>query len=444
VTPFVVMVPRMGPPFDRHPTTPAQIRGAAASLSRSEGDLDGVMNALEGPAQAAADAVDGQLDGQITVPIATPQSQALDSKVGARLCRGSVKAFADCVELFNAGVDDINERWEHARANDFFVADDVDDHDGAVEDARSEEAAALRREYRRLEEQLDNDAAGLAGILRMPTLSAIGSLERFQNAVDIRTTNMGKPEYVALGDSYSAGTGAGDYKPHSGDTNPYRSANAYPELLADRLGLNLDHRAVNGATTDGIQDQLTTLGPDTEYVTITAGGNNVGFGEAVTDSVTGDGTAAIENSRDQIENELPEDLDALYSEIRERAPNATVVVGTYPQLVDGRPGGQVSVDEEKAMNEAADDLADVIQEQADEHGFDVADVRDRFDGHEADAYSHYYYDRGTQLHDRDQPWINEIDVRWRNLFNDERFVESYHPNADGHEGYADEFEKHMD
>jgi hypothetical protein len=36
--------------------------------------------------------------------------------------------------------------------------------------------------------------------------------------------------YVALGDSYSSGTGAGNYDPASGSCN--RSANAYPNLWA--------------------------------------------------------------------------------------------------------------------------------------------------------------------------------------------------------------------
>ncbi|CAM5263287.1 SGNH/GDSL hydrolase family protein OS=Streptomyces cyaneofuscatus OX=66883 GN=G3I52_18395 PE=4 SV=1 [Streptomyces cyaneofuscatus] len=36
--------------------------------------------------------------------------------------------------------------------------------------------------------------------------------------------------YVALGDSYSSGVGAGDYLPDSGDCR--RSANAYPQLWA--------------------------------------------------------------------------------------------------------------------------------------------------------------------------------------------------------------------
>ena len=429
----------MGPPFDRHPTTPAQIRNAAAGLSRSEGQLDGVMNAFAGPAQAAADAVDGELDGQITVPAGSVVESALESKAGARLCRGAVNAFADCVELFDTGVDDINERWEHARTNDFFVGDDVDDRESEIDDARSAEAAALRAEYRVLEATLDTDAESLAQILRALPVIGLEELKNFQAGVDARSANEGRPEYVALGDSYSAGTGAGDYKPYAGDTNPYRSENSYAELLADRLELDLDHRAVNGATTDGIADQLHTLGPDTEYVTLTAGGNNVGFSKAVRNSLLGDGKASIEESRQQIEDELPEDLDALYTEIRERAPNATIVVGTYPHLVDGERGGLLSDAEESDMNDAADELAAKITEAAEEAGFEVADVRERFEGHESDDSGEYHYEGPVLVQDEPRdPWIHGLAI---NPFNDPVYVESFHPNEDGHEAYANEFEE---
>ncbi|UPK76073.1 SGNH/GDSL hydrolase family protein [Nocardioidaceae bacterium SCSIO 66511] len=430
----------MGPPFEHYPSTPGAIRGTANGMSTAAADLDAVMTALDGPSQAAADAVDGELDGKITVPVGSVQEEALASAAGARVCRGAVDTFADCVELFDKGVDDINERWKHAKANDFFVPDDADDRKDKIADARSEEEAALRAEYRSLEETLDSDAETVADLLLQWPSLAMPKLEAFQSEVGDRAAMMNNPEYVALGDSYSAGTGAGKYKDYPGDgPNPYRSENAYPELLADRLNLNLDHRAVNGATTTDIQDQLHTLGPDTEYVTITAGGNNVGFGDAVRDSVTGDGTGSIEESRRQINEELPEDLDALYAEIRARAPNATIVVGTYPQLVDGEGGGPLSNAEETAMNEAQGDLTDVIEQQADEHGFEVADVTDAFDGHESDVMSQYYWYRGAPP--PPDPWIHGLSV---NPFNDPVFVESYHPNKDGHEAYADEFEELLD
>ena len=51
--------------------------------------------------------------------------------------------------------------------------------------------------------------------------------------------------YVALGDSYSSGTGTRTYI--NDGTSCYRSVYAYPSLDAAQLGLNLTFRACSGA-----------------------------------------------------------------------------------------------------------------------------------------------------------------------------------------------------
>ena len=53
--------------------------------------------------------------------------------------------------------------------------------------------------------------------------------------------------YVALGDSYSSGTGTRDYL--ADGTSCQRSARAYPSLIASARGLDLNFRACSGATT---------------------------------------------------------------------------------------------------------------------------------------------------------------------------------------------------
>ena len=95
------------------------------------------------------------------------------------------------------------------------------------------------------------------------------------------------PVYVALGDSYSSGTGAGSYDPSSGDC--HRSENAYstdediPGYEVSRL-----FYACSGATTgltpdvktdhDVIDNQLTQIGVgDAKFVTLTVGGDDLGF-----------------------------------------------------------------------------------------------------------------------------------------------------------------------
>jgi hypothetical protein len=83
--------------------------------------------------------------------------------------------------------------------------------------------------------------------------------------------------YVALGDSYSSGLGAGSYISSSGSCD--RSTNAYPEQWA---GANSPASFVSvacaGATTsDVVSGQVSALSVATTLVSITIGGNDAGF-----------------------------------------------------------------------------------------------------------------------------------------------------------------------
>lgn len=428
----------MGPPFERHPTPAADIRDRADRMSRSRGRLADLMTALDGPGRQAADSVDGVVDGTIDAPVSAAQKAAMEAAAGADLCRGAVELYADHVQIFDHGVDDLNRRWANAVRHDFFVAGDEDDRDAAVEDARGAEAAALREEYARLEEGLDLGAAYVAAALRAGPDTGVPQLARHKSDSEAALSHLARPEYEALGDSYSAGTGVGEYYTH-GPGDPYRSYGAYGWLLARKYGLRINHRATSSATTYDIdKHQLTGLGPDTRYVTLTAGGNNVGFGPAVGAAAAIPGPVggwiskrAIDASRRKIRTTAPAELDALYDEIRMRAPNATIVVGTYPQLFDGEDGpsdqfkGFIDVEEERAMNAAADELDSVITRQAAEHGFEVAEARDEFAGHDLEAPD-------------GEAWLNGLRFRLSNHVTD-----SFHPNAEGQQGYAEAFDEYF-
>ncbi len=92
--------------------------------------------------------------------------------------------------------------------------------------------------------------------------------------------------YVALGDSFAAGDGV----PVQG-TGPAmcaRSSADYPHVLAAALGLALDDVTCSGATTadvlgpqrssdTSVPAQTDALGPDDALVTLTIGGNDLGF-----------------------------------------------------------------------------------------------------------------------------------------------------------------------
>ncbi len=93
------------------------------------------------------------------------------------------------------------------------------------------------------------------------------------------------PSYVALGDSYSSGTGTRSYIDDG--TSCQRSTFAYPSLIAAPRGYALDFRACSGATvTDVTNTQLGALSSATSYVTISVGGNDAGFADVLTECAT--------------------------------------------------------------------------------------------------------------------------------------------------------------
>ncbi|MDA1360379.1 SGNH/GDSL hydrolase family protein [Glycomyces luteolus] len=190
--------------------------------------------------------------------------------------------------------------------------------------------------------------------------------------------------YVALGDSYSSGTGTGDYF----DEVCRRSDKAYPRLLAEGLSAEFAFEACSGATAaDLLSQQLGALDAETDIVTVTIGGNDIEWARAARACITPfvNCMDEIEASEALVQNQLPGLLDGAYGAIEDRAPNADVYVLGYPRLFNGESAcgalKQPNVGEQVRMNEAADLLAEVLQNKAEEHGFTFVDVRDAFDGH---------------------------------------------------------------
>lgn len=219
--------------------------------------------------------------------------------------------------------------------------------------------------------------------------------------------------YVALGDSYSSGAGAGDYLP--GRVACKRSSRAYPVLWAAAHHItSFAFPACNGAgTNDVLTGQLTPLGPGTRLVTLTAGGRDAGFSAVMATCALG-GTplclSAISHARSTMDGSLPAGLDRLYSAIRDRAPAAHVVVLGYPHLYHLRGTCRAGLQDSAraAIDDAVDHLDTVIAKRAADHGFTFADVRAAFTGHEICSPS---------------PWLHSVDLL--------AITESYHPTAPG-------------
>ncbi|MGY4644947.1 SGNH/GDSL hydrolase family protein [Cellulomonas sp. URHB0016] len=193
--------------------------------------------------------------------------------------------------------------------------------------------------------------------------------------------------YDALGDSYASGYGVPPYAACG------RSQSAYPVQLDGRHHLRLDDFvACAGATTTSLVSggQLTALGADTDLVTVSVGGNDIGWSTAVTACLGGTdaqcaGAVALVDSR--ITSQLPLLLDTVYAGIAAAAPHARVVVTGYPRLFSTRDGDYLAASpaELGALNAAADNLDAVIAAAAARAGFRFVDVRKRFAGHGANS-----------------------------------------------------------
>ncbi|CAM3176580.1 SGNH/GDSL hydrolase family protein [Stackebrandtia soli] len=228
--------------------------------------------------------------------------------------------------------------------------------------------------------------------------------------------------YVAMGDSFASGAGAGNYAdvaevaPTSwkgGDC--LQSANGYSPLLAAELGATLDFQSCSGAQTADIHaDQLGTISAATDLITLSVGGNDVGFADVI-QTCTFNGTATCTSKVTEAENKarsvLPGRLGTLYSAIKQKAPNAQVIVLGYPQLFIGKTcfgNTGVNLDEQARINQANYVLNGIIKTAATSAGFTYVDTMPPFVGKGVCASG---------------AWINGL------KFN---LAEAYHPNGNGH------------
>lgn len=255
--------------------------------------------------------------------------------------------------------------------------------------------------------------------LRRPALLIIAGLVAALGLA--QPAHAAAPAYTALGDSYSSGTGTRSYYSDSGSCQ--RSPYAYPVLDAARLGATLTFAACSGATVSGVLNgQLGSLNAATAYVTVSAGGNDIGWASVITQCAKPwpyTCWTQIDNAENQIRTVLPGRLDQLYTRIRALAPAARVVVVGYPRLFNGEECNliaRISPGEQSELNAAADLLAVTTRDRAAAHGFGFVDARGPFTGHAVCD---------------DVEWINGTS---------NPLSESYHPNRTGQAGYATQVE----
>ncbi|MFJ4781179.1 SGNH/GDSL hydrolase family protein [Streptomyces sp. NPDC088762] len=222
--------------------------------------------------------------------------------------------------------------------------------------------------------------------------------------------------YVALGDSYSSGVGAGGYDSGSGDCK--RTTRAYPALwAAAHSPQSFAFTACSGArTNDVLANQLAPLNSGTDLVSLTIGGNDAGFADVMTTCVLQSESTCINRvnqAKAYVDSTLPGRLDQVYDAIDSRSPNAHVVVLGYPRFykLNGSCVAGLTEGERSAINGAADYLNAAIAKRAADHGFTFASVAGAFTGHEICS---------------GDAWLHSLN--WLNI------GESYHPTAAGQSG----------
>ncbi|MBD0422218.1 SGNH/GDSL hydrolase family protein [Streptomyces sp. TRM S81-3] len=180
------------------------------------------------------------------------------------------------------------------------------------------------------------------------TAAAVGALALGFTATPAHSTT--SLDYVALGDSYSAGSGV--LPVDTSNLLCLRSTANYPHVIASRTGARLKDVTCGAAQTKhfsqaqypGVAPQTNALGADTDLVTLTIGGND---NNTFINAVTACGTAGVLSGGkgspckdrhgtsfdDQIDaNTYPALKDALRS-VRAKAPNARVAALGYPWIV---------------------------------------------------------------------------------------------------------------
>lgn len=247
-------------------------------------------------------------------------------------------------------------------------------------------------------------------------------------------------QYVAIGDSYTAAP----LVPTTDPGDPcLRSDRNYPHLVARRLlVIDLTDVSCSGADTRSIRrggtifgrevpSQLVAVRPETDLVTLSVGGN-VGdlFGTLIVECTEAARARPQRSCADDLGAgggdvlldllpRITRDVQALVDDVRSRAPDARVVVVTYPQIVPERgtcPELPLTARDYRYARTVNEGLARAVADGAEAAGVEWVDVFAATDGHDICA--------------RD-PWVNGAET-------DPQRALAYHPFGEEQRAVADE------
>ncbi|RSN66288.1 lipase [Streptomyces sp. WAC 04229] len=213
-------------------------------------------------------------------------------------------------------------------------------------------------------------------------------------------------DYVALGDSYSAGSGVLPVDP----TNLLclRSTANYPHVIADATGARLKDVTCGAAQTShftqaqypGVAPQVNALSAGTDLVTLTIGGND---NSTFINAITACGSAGVLSGGkgspckdkhgtsfdDQIENNTYPALKAALRAVMEAAPNARVAALGYPWITPAAADPScfvklpIAAGDVPYLRGIQAHLNDVVERAAEETGAAFVDFAGVSEGHDA-------------------------------------------------------------
>ena len=137
---------------------------------------------------------------------------------------------------------------------------------------------------------------------------------------------------AAIGDSYMAGIGAGDYLDADGCR---RSDHSYAADVSRRTGDDLVDASCPGARIPQVLEQSATIPVDRAWVLVQVGGNDIGFGEIAAACLLSSASNCLSRIA-EAESRLPQlsqGLADIAASARDRAPQARIIMAGYPRLL---------------------------------------------------------------------------------------------------------------
>lgn len=249
--------------------------------------------------------------------------------------------------------------------------------------------------------------------------AAAPSIDPWDSPDPIRRATWGS--MVIIGDSFASGEGNDDYGTLGSDQRCHGSDNSYGRAVAATLDMDdrVSFVACTGAVVrdlsrrrKGQAPQLDALDADTSLVTVTIGGNDLGWVKELEACIAAVGRACEPGTdRDKFLSHRIEAmgpvLEKTYNEIQARAPHARIVVAGYPRFFPEEPHstytqgplGAIDVFSTKTQEWANLRLTQfnkVIRQATEAAGVEYVDMTNAFEGHEITT---------------DNPWYHGIEYR---------------------------------